>query len=62
MIKERFLKAFEPEVAIEVVHMGKSNKEAPCILGKLIRFLTKDYYHLTDAPNEVIYLKRKEKT
>ena len=62
MIRDQFLKAFEPEVAVNVVHIGKSKKEASSILKKIVLSLTKDYYHLTDGENEVIYLKRREKS
>lgn len=60
-MKDQFVKAFEPELAVQVIHIGKSNKEALSMLGSLVQFITKDYYHLTDAQTSTIYLKKKGK-
>jgi len=60
VMKQKMVKAFEPEIAINVIHLGKTNI-AIAITKEIYIFLTKKYSTMLDSDNGVIYLKRKEK-
>ena len=60
VMRQKMVKAFEPEVAISVVHLGKTNI-AVAITKELFVFLEKKHQVILDSDNGVIYLKRKEK-
>jgi len=60
-MREQFLKAFEPKMAVKVESLEANEKEELSILGKLINFFDTDYYHITDSTTKTIYLKKKGK-
>jgi len=61
VIRKKMAKAFEPEVAISVIHLGKTNI-ATAITKEIHLFLAGKHLVMLDSDNGVIYLKRKEKT
>jgi len=61
VMRQKMVKAFEPEVAISVVHLGKVNI-ATAITKEIFVFLEKKHQTMLDSDNGVIYLKRKEKS
>ena len=60
IIRDQMLKAFEPEVAIDVIHLRKTNI-ATAITKEIYTFLEGKHQVMLDSENRVIYLKRKEK-
>jgi len=59
-MRNQMVKAFEPEIAIDVIHLGKTNIAA-AITKEIFGFLEKKHQVMLDSDNGVIYLKRKEK-
>ena len=58
-MRSQMVKAFRPEVAIDVIHLGKVNIAA-VITKEIYTFLERKHLVMLDSANGVIYLKRKE--
>jgi len=63
IMKEQMLKAFEPEVTVEVKNLGKTKRNiGNIVLVDISKSLWDKYTTIIDGENRIIYLKRKEKS